>query len=368
MAKKPIKIKRNNSISGKRRQRNVVVKKVLSLIFAAGALFAIGFLGAPAVVEMANNMSKPKPQNTPSPTPVVTAPPVETQPTTNPSDIQIDTTKEKFVYGLADQSALYSEDAFKAAVDTLKAKGVDNVVVTLKDQQGLVWFDTQTEIGQKAKSSTLADVKRLAEICEEKDVAFTVQLYVFQDRITPTINRDTAVKYKGTDMNWLDSSKELGGKPWANPASSVMQEYIFALVKELVDMGAKDFIFSGVQLPTGYSLEMRDFGVSDAQLQAQLQGFINTLSSKVAAKGGEAYFVFDIKAISGADVAKYIVAPQRYGAENIVAAGTAEEFAANGESAVAALGKDENVERVVVWNTDGSAETDPKTDNGYFVK
>ncbi|MBR2028469.1 MAG: hypothetical protein IKA10_05750 [Oscillospiraceae bacterium] len=367
MAKKPIKIKRNNSISGKRRQRNYVVKKVLSLVFAAAALLAIGFMGAPAIAEMAENMSKPKPQNTPSPTPVVTAP-AETQPTTDPSDIQIDTTKEKFVYGMVEQTALYSEDAFKAAVDAVKAKGADNVVVTLKDAQGLVWFDTQTEIGQQAKSSTLADVKRLAEICEEKDVALTVQLYVFQDRITPTINRDTAVKYKGTDMNWLDTSKEFGGKPWANPASSAMQDYIYALVKELMDMGAEDFIFTGVQLPTGYSLEMRDFGVNEAQLQAQLQGFINTLSSKVAAKGGDAYFAFDIKAISGADVAKYIVAPQRYGAENIVAAGTAEDFAAHGESAVAALGKDENVERVVVWNTDGSAETDPKADNGYFVK
>ena len=367
MANKPVKIKRNNSISGKRRQRNDIIKKVLSLVFAIGALLAIGFLGAPAVVEMMDNMSRPKPQNTPSPTPAVTAP-VETQPTTNPSDVQIDITKEKFVYGLADQSALYSEDAFKAAVDALKAKGADNVVVTFKDAQGLVWFDTQTEIGHKAKSATVADVKRRVEICEEQGVTLTALLYVFQDRITPTVNRETAVKYKGTEMNWLDTSKEFGGKPWANPASSAMQEYIYALAKELMDMGVEEFIFSGVQLPTGYSLEMRDFGVSDAQLQAQMQGFINTLSSKVAAKGGDAYFVFDVKAISGADVAKYIVAPQRYGAANIIAAGTAEDFAAHGESAVAALTKDENVERIVVWNTDGNAETDPKADNGYFVK
>ena len=78
MAKKPVKIKRNHSISGKRRQRNEIVKKVLSLVFALGALLAIGFFGAPAVAEMMDNMSKPKPQNTPSPTPAVTAP-VEAQ-------------------------------------------------------------------------------------------------------------------------------------------------------------------------------------------------------------------------------------------------------------------------------------------------
>ena len=367
MANKPIKIKRNNSISGKRRQRNSVIKKVLSLVFALGALLAIGFLGAPAVMEMVDNMSKPKPQNTPSPTPVVTAP-AESQPTTNPSDVQDDNTKQKFVYGALEQNALYNEDTFKNAVAALKAKGVDNVVVTLKDPQGLVWFDTQTEMGTQAKSATVADVKRLVEICADNDVEFTAQLYVFHDRIAPTVNRDTAVKYKDTDMNWLDSSKELGGKPWANPASSVMQQYIYDLAKELSDMGVKNFIFSGVQLPTGYSLEMRDFGVSDAQLQAQLQGFINTLTSKVDAWGGDAYFAFDVVAISGADVAKYIITPQRYGPANIVVTGTAENFAAYGEGAHTALANDENVERIVVWNTDGNAETDPQAPNGYFVK
>ena len=367
MANKPIKIKRNNSISGKRRQRNTVLKKVLSVVFALGALLAIGFFGAPAIMEMAHNMSQPKPQNTPSPTPAVTAP-VENQPTANPSDVQVDTIKTKNVYGTLEQSALYSEDAFVKAVKDLKAQGADSVVVTLKDPQGLVWFDTQTDIGKGAKASTLADVKRFVEICRENDVTFTAQLYVFHDRIAPTINRETAVKYKGTDMNWLDTSKELGGKPWANPANSVMQQYIYDLAKELGGMGVKQFIFSGVQLPTGYSLEMRDFGVSDAQLQAQMQGFINTLSSKVGAQGGEAYFAFDVAAISGADVAKYIVAPQRYGIANIVATGTTEEFALHGENALASLEKDENVERIVVWNTQGKAETDPQAPNGYFVK
>lgn len=366
MANKPIKIKRNNSISGKRRQRNTIIKKVLSLVFAAAALLAIGFFGAPAVIEMAKNMSKPKPQPTPTPTPVATAP-AEPEPTANPSDVQIDISQQAFTYGEVEQGSLYSEDGIKAALDALKAKGVDNAVVTLKDSQGLVWFDTKTEIGAEAKSKTLVDVKRLVEICGEKDMQLTVQMYVFCDRIAPTVNRDTAVKYKGTDMNWLDSSKELGGKPWANPASGIMQEYIYALAEELGNMGVDDFIFSGVQLPTGYSLEMRDFGVSDAQLQAQLQGFINTLSSKVAAKGGQAYFAFDVNALSGADVAKYIITPQRYGAANIIAVGSTEDFAANGAAAISALEKTETVERIVVWNIDGGEMT-VEAENGKFVQ
>ena len=367
MANKPIKIKRNNSISGKKRQRAAVAKKVLSLVFVAAGLLAVGFFGAPAVVEMVENMGKEKPpvvQPTPEPTPEN----IPVEPTADPSDVQIDQAAVSYTYGVVEQSSLYNETAFKAAVTALKAKGADNIVVTLKDPQGLVWFDTQTEMGQGAKSSTIVDVTKLVEICQQNDVNFTAQLYVFQDRIAPTVNRATAVKYKGTEMNWLDTSKELGGKPWANPANSEMQQYMYDLVKELGDMGVKDFIFSGAHLPTGYSLEMRDFGVSEAQLQAQLQGFINTMNSKVTAKGGEAYFAFDVVAISGTNVEKYIITPQRYGASNIVAFGTAEEFATYGQQALAALENDENVERFVVWNTSGNTETDPQAPNGYFVK
>ncbi len=364
MADKPIKIKRNGSISGRRRQRNSIIKKIISVVFALAALLAIGFLGAPAIMEMVENINHPQSQpSQPSETQPVQPP--ETQPSADPSDVQIDSV-EKYIYGVLEQNSLVSESEISAAIDKLKQKGVDNVVVTLKDKQGLVWFDTQTEIGMQAKAKTLVDIKRLVEICAEKDVSVTAQLYVFCDKTAPTINRDTAVKYKGTDMNWLDTSKEFGGKPWANPASSVMQEYIYTLTDEISAKGIKDFIFSGVQLPVGYSLDMRDFGASESQLQAQIQGFINTVSGKAEAKGGNAYFAFDAAAISGADVEKYIIQPQRYGVENIVVFGSAEELEKYGNSALASLKGNSDVERVVVWSTD--ANSDLSADNGKFVK
>ena len=66
-------------------------------------------------------------------------------------------------------------------------------------------------------------------------------------------------------------------------------------------------------------------------------------------------------------MAKYIITPQRYGAPNIVVLGTSETFEAHGAQALKALESDENVERIVLWNTDGHTETDPKAQNGYFV-
>lgn len=371
MANKPVKIKRNTSISGKKRQRNATIKKVAGIVLTVAGLGALGFFGAPAVMEMIDNLNNPKP---PVAEPAITpeqqpTPQASMQPAEDPSDVQVENIPVKTaVYSAVTANDVRDEAAMQATAQRLKAMGVTDAVVTFKDSEGRIYFETATEIGQQAKGPVMIDVAKLVEIFDASDIEVTAQVYAFMDKITPAIDRSTAVKYKGTDMNWLDSSKELGGKPWANPASETMQNYIFDLTRELGEKGVKDFIISGVQLPTGYSLEYRDFGVTDEQLQAQLQGFINTIQSKIAAKGGNAYLAYDLEALNAGDNTKYMISPLRYGASHVVLVGKAADFE-NG-AADAVIGKysaDEAVEVLVVWNTEASLAESENT-NGYFVK
>ena len=369
MANKPIKIKRNTSISGKKRQRVAVVKKVATILFAVAGLAALGFLGAPAVMEMIDNINNPKPpviQPTITPEP---APETSPEPTTDPSDIQQENMPVKTaVYSAVTANDVRDEAAMKATAQRLKQQGVTDVVVTFKDADGRIYFETATEIGTKAKGPVMIDVAKLVQTFSAEGIGVTGQVYAFMDKITPAVDRTTAVKYKGSDMNWYDNDPNAGGKPWANPASITMQNYIYDIVKELGAMGVKDFIISGVQLPTGYSLEYRDFGVTNDQLQAQLQGFINTIQSRVAANGGNAYLAYDLAALNSGDVARYIIAPQRYQASHVVLCGKNADFE-NGaaDAAVAKFASDEAVEVLVLWNTDASLAENENA-NGYFVK
>jgi hypothetical protein len=198
----------------------------------------------------------------------------------------------------------------------------------------------------------------------------TAQVYAFMDKIAPSADVSTAVMYKGSTYRWFDSDPALGGKPWANPASGVMQQYLYDLVQEIkTQFGIKYFIFSGTQLPTGYSLDKRDFGVSEAALQAQLQGFISSMQSKVAAFGGDAFFEFDLGAINGGDVAKYMVAPQRLGAANIVVSGTAEDYLAADIAQISRkLKEDFEVEKLAFRCTDGNLTDTVPDDDDYFVQ
>lgn len=365
-----MKIKRNASLSGRKYKRSIALKKILALLFAVAGLLAIGYFGAPAVVEFVNSLgrnndisvSEPPAEPTPTPGEVI-------EPTQNPGDVQIDVTEKSGVYALVDIYSLTSDGGIEAAAADLKAKGVTHGVITLKNADGFLHYESATQIGAQAKHNQTVDVKKIAAAFEAQDITVVANLYTFMDKTTPNIDRSTGVKYIGTDMNWFDTSAEFGGKPWANPASGVMQQYIADLVQEIkTDFGINNFIFSAVQLPTGYSLDKRDFGVSDSALQAQLQGFIDNMEAKVAAFGGDAFFAFDLTAVNGGDVAKYIVAPQRLGASNIALVGTAEDFeGADLEEISSKLKEDFSVEKVIFWNTEGSLnDILPKADS-YFV-
>ena len=369
MANKPIKIKRNTSISGKKRQRNALIKKVASIVLTVSGLAALGFLGAPAVMEMIDNINSPKP---PVEQPVVTPAPEPTQQpeaTNDPSDVQQEDIPVKTaVYSAVTANDVRDEAAMKATAQRLKGMGVTEAVVSFKDADGRIYFESESEIAKQAKGPVMIDVEQLVDVFAQQDISITAQVYAFRDKITPSIDISTAVMYKGSAYRWFDSDPALGGKPWANPASAVMQDYIYGIVKELGEKGVKDFIISGVQLPTGYSLEYRDFGVTNDQLQAQLQGFINTVQSRVAAKGGDAYLAYELEALVSGDVSRYIINPMRYGASHVVLVGGAPQFENGAADAVAAkFAADEAVDVLCMWNTDASL-AESEGINGYFVK
>ncbi|MBQ5781756.1 MAG: hypothetical protein IIV99_00010 [Oscillospiraceae bacterium] len=366
MANKPVKIKRNTSVSGKKWQRRMAAKKLLAVLLVLGALLAIGFFGAPAVVEMLGNMGQPDSESI--------APPAEPTPTPTPENTDSSSDSETVqevvetqqVYAALTYADLANEAAMQQKAQQLAAKGVTRATVALKDRDGLVHFDTQTAIGAQAKATSLVDVKLAVKVFAQQDITLVAEIYTFMDKNAPVIDRTTAVKYVGSDFNWLDSSKEFGGKPWANPASSTMQQYIGDLVGEIHKLGVDNFIFSAVQLPTGYSLDKRDFGVSESALEAQLQGFINDMENKVAAFGGDAFFAFDVTAANGGDVAKYIVAPQRLGAANMVLVGKNEDFEGVDIDALGKKLKDGfNVEKLLWWNTEADVSSE---NDSIFVK
>lgn len=372
MSKKQFKIKRYSSPMGNNHKKRRITKRVIGFTLALVVLLGVGYFGAPFVFDNIGKLWQGFKENQPqTPEPTPTASPTIDDGTSS----EIDTpdpgiaTPKTLVYCEVLPTELLTKDAVLAKAIELKAKGVMTAVITLKNPAGNIFFGSATDLGKGAKGTVTLDLVMIADTFKEQGIISCANLYTFMDKTTPTLDRTIAVKYIGTDYTWLDSAKELGGKPWSNPASTVMQNYIYSLSEEILSAGFKEIIYSGTQLPTGYSLDKREFGATNDQLLAQIKGFINTLQTKVSAFGARASFSFDFASVNSGDYTKYLEPPVRLGAENIILTCQFSELSQVDIDAFADKIKgEESIDNLSIWLLDATFENPSTSLSGYFVK
>ena len=323
---KPVKIIRYKTNRRGNRVKNDRIYKILALIGAAAAIVAVGFLRTKFVLNRVEN-NKNKPNSAPAG--AVESTVWDTSSETPVSEIvrsssdggdpsQAVVAKAR-VYYYSAASKLTGEAGIDAEIGKAKALGANCLVFDAKDSNGNILYNSENQYGRQLKADAVIDIELLVKKCSENGIAPAARIYTFEDSLISNIERSTAVMYVGTDTRWLDSSAALGGKPWANPASEIMQTYIKDLTDELLSKGIKEFIFAGFCTPTGYSLDKRDFGASEDRVLAAMKSLIKTLKAKISAKGGYSAWQIEYSAVdSNGRYAQYLVHPYRLGAENII--------------------------------------------------
>lgn len=375
---RPVKIKRYKNSMGKKGISSEKAKKIILLLLCAVLIVGMGyFLGRPVVSFLSNigksggsssqitasseNISQSVP-NSSSISSFVSSSQI------SDDSMQSNVAVKNRVYYYVSANMLSSETGIDNVIKQMKDKGANYCVFDLKDSSGYVLFNSENEYAKKLLSKTIIDLDMVVEKFSANGIVPVARIYTFMDQMISTVERSTAVMYDGTDTRWLDSSAALGGKAWANPASKIMQDYIISLTDEILAHGIKEIIFAGFQTPTGYSLDKRDFGVSEKQLLADMKNLITTLKSKISAKGGYSAWQFEYSAVAeGGSYAQYIVHPYQLGTENIIL--TAKGSDIDTDTAVENLKKvdEDDVSSIVLWLTDGKNSDATKTMNSYFA-
>ena len=199
----------------------------------------------------------------------------------------------------------------------LAQQGITHAVLTLKDDRGYVYYNSAVPLAQSALSSATVDAASIAGIFRQAGITPVAGLCAFKDSIAPYADRSAAVKY-GNEANvtWLDTSAELGGKPWLNPNSAVAQQYIADLIAEVRDLGFETVLVQNLQFPEGYGLELAGYGemtVSKQELLAQVGQRYQSI------EGVEVWFEFPSAAILGQSVESYGASPASFGLQRVVA-------------------------------------------------
>ena len=166
-----------------------------------------------------------------------------------------------------DVSAMTDDAAIRAAAQQLKAQGVEYGLVTLKDENGTVYYASQVAAAAGGIAETTVDPARIAAIFREEGIIPAAQLAAFTDPVSVYTDRSMGVHYNG-DQLWLDNvSAKAGGKAWMNPFADSAVQYIGDLIAEVQSMGFEQVVLTGVQFPDIITRK-QDFGTENGKSAA----------------------------------------------------------------------------------------------------
>ncbi|MBR5559590.1 MAG: hypothetical protein IKU72_05035 [Oscillospiraceae bacterium] len=177
----------------------------------------------------------------------------------------------------------------------LPGKPVNAVVLELKDVRGKVLYQSSVETValSGAQSDGAFDLAAVAQLLHQKGYTVLGRLYAFEDSTATSVLEEGKVYYAGTGFSWLDNSASMGGKAWLNPYAAQAQDYIAGLAAEALSMGVDGIVLDGVQFPTGYSLEMADYGdTKNVSRPEVLSNFVARIEKLVELREGVGCWVY----------------------------------------------------------------------------
>lgn len=176
-------------------------------------------------------------------------------------------------------------------IQACASNGINAIFFDLKNDKGYLTY--QSSLSQAAElgsqSASAVDLSQVTAEMEAAGITPIGRIYAFKDPLAASAKLEAAVHYQGTEWAWLDNSAAMGGKAWLNPVNEYAQSYISDLAAEAVGKGVKQVILDCVQFPSGYSLEMADYGqeLTEENKSAVLGDFIETVDTRVREAGGE---------------------------------------------------------------------------------
>lgn len=287
-------------------RRGLLRRRILKWVLGLAILFGVGWLVAGPVVDLgtglwysikngrqdagpaASSTSDPAASGSEGASAPESAPPQATPAASTTAIVTGD-------WSYVALSGLSNEEQAAATAADLAGQGVSYAVITLKDAQGYVYYDSQVELAAPSKAGRLVDAAMAARVFREAGLIPVAGISAFEDPTTPYTDRELAVHYGSQDVIWLNASASAGGVPWLDPTDTAARQYIADLIAEIKGLGFDQFLLSGVQFPSGYSLEGAGYDAglaTEIDKTAQLAGLIDAWQQQADGDGSVLWFEY----------------------------------------------------------------------------
>ncbi len=192
--------------------------------------------------------------------------------------------KEKGLRGLyMPYSKLTDKNYVKDFASKIESKNGNCVIIDFKTQDGKLAYSSLQPLAVAAKSNLYDNntVRDAVSIFKNRDITVIAGIYCFEDNAAAEYNKNIAVKYMNTDVNFRDALDE-NGRSWLNPYSKKAQNYILGVIEELYKMDIKGFVLHSVQFPEGAKNSATYPGEKNIGLRnSVLKDFIKKVQNKL---------------------------------------------------------------------------------------
>lgn len=253
----------------------------------SGVFLVLIFVGASLYVPVRDLLSGKLRATLPTPTPIVdvTPTPAPTGTPTPPPQAAIASLR---AVQLPPAALLGGELA--AAVAATGQADCNAILIDLKVADGTILYKSalpQTQSGEILSPEAI-DLAAFCAAASEAGYRVVGRMQMFCDQKGARQIPGAGIRYRDTNMYWLDNAPDAGGKPWMNPYADPAKDYLLALIDEVTRLGVQDLILSSVQFPTGYSLGDMSFEGLDenSTRDAALSAFYTAAAARASANGG----------------------------------------------------------------------------------
>lgn len=286
--KKHYKIKHYDSIYTTKKQRALIILRYFTMLCGLSLFAYVGWSLFPLIIkdnfEESSATSSWVNETTETNVQSAKDKQVQIQPA---ESTNIDKHIKGLYYPPADQANISFEQFLSAA----KNNDISAVVIDAKDATGEILYRSENNTVKRigAVTDTAFDAQEVTAKILQAGLTPIARIHAFRDNVAPQSDRNMAVKYRDTDVLWLDNSADQGGRAWLNPYSEEAQNYIIDVTLELIGFGFQQVIIDSVGFPTGYALDLAGYGATDGLSRSEvLSNFMRRLESAATEAGGEA--------------------------------------------------------------------------------
>ncbi len=149
-----------------------------------------------------------------------------------------------------------NENRINHFVNLAKETEINAVIIDLKEVNGIVAFDTQSEMinDLNTELEIIPDLKKVIQKFHEHDIYTIARIVVFKDNLLPKIKPEWALK-----NIWGSIWRDYSGTSWLDPGCKQVWDYHLEIANQAVEFGFDEINFDYIRFPSDGNISQLDY-------------------------------------------------------------------------------------------------------------